>query len=190
MSIYDPESLLFVDEMGSDRKSALRMFGYSPIGTRAYSRSLLMKGKRFSAISMMSINGMLDVYVTPNSVNAEIFEDFIDKSLLRHVMPFNGRNPNSVVILDNASIHHTDGVVQALQSIGVLVHFLPPYSPDLNPIDEAFSKVKADLKANDCAIQAFTDNALEDFILSAFCTITKEDCYQWYKHSGYQSQSR
>ena len=81
------KSLLFLDEMGSDRKSAQRMFGYSPIGTRAYSCPLLLKGKRFSAISMMSINGMLDVYVTPNNVNAEIFEDFIDKSLLKH-MPF------------------------------------------------------------------------------------------------------
>ena len=186
MSIYDPESLLFIDEMGSDRKSALCMFGYTPLGTRAYSRSLLLKGKSFSSISMMSINGKLDVYVKPNSVNAEIFEDFIDKSLLKHVMPFNGRKPNSIVILDNASIHHTNGVVQALQSIGVLVHYLPPYSPDLNPIEKAFSKVKADLKANDCAIQASTDNALEDFIFSAFCTITKEDCYQWFKHSGYQ----
>ena len=116
----------------------------------------------------MSINGMLDVYVTPNSVNAEIFEDFIDNSLLKHVMPFNGRNPSSVVILDNVSIHHTNGVVQVLHSIGVLVHYLPPYSPDLNPIEEAFSKVKADLKANDCAIQASTDKALENFILSAF----------------------
>ena len=134
MYIYDPESLLFLDEMGSNRKSALRMFKYSPIGTRAYSCSLLLKGKRFSAISMMSINGMLDVYVTPNSVNAEIFEDFIDQSLLKHVMLFNGRNPNSVVILDNASIHHANGVVQMLQSIRVMVHCLPPYSPDINPI--------------------------------------------------------
>ena len=129
MSIYDPESLLFLDEMGSNKMSALRMFGYSPIGTRAYSCSLLLKGTRFSAISMMSINGILDVYVTTNSVNAEIFEDFIDNSF-KHVMPFNGRKPNSVVVLDNASIHHTNGVVQDLQSTGVLVHYLPPYSPD------------------------------------------------------------
>ena len=67
------------------------------------------------------------------------------------------------------------------------MHFLPPYSPDLNPIEEAFSKVKAYLKANDPAIQASTDNALQDFILSAFSTISSEDCYQWFKHSGYQS---
>ena len=79
-------------------------------------------------------------------------------------MPFDGHNPNSVVILDNPSIHHTDGVVQTLQSIGVLVHFLPPYSPDFNPIEVAFSKVKAYLKANDPAIQASPDDALEYFI--------------------------
>lgn len=133
----------------------------------------------------MSVNGILDAYVTSNTVNADIFEDFIDNSLLRHVMPFNGHNPHSVVVLDNASIHHTDNIIHILQSVGVLVHFLPPYSPDLNPIEEAFSKVKGYLKANDPAIQAARDNELEDFILAAFANITPNDCYQWYKHSGY-----
>ena len=59
--------------------------------------------------------------------------------------------------------------------------FLATYSPDLNPIEEAFSKVKSYLKANEPAV---SDNDL-DFILSAFCNITSGDCYQWLKHSGY-----
>ncbi len=49
-------------------------------------------------------------------------------------MPFDGNNPNSVVILDNCSIHHVDGVVDMIHKVGALVHFLPPYSPDYNPI--------------------------------------------------------
>lgn len=57
-------------------------------------------------------------------------------------MPFNGTNPHSVIVLDNASIHHVDKVVELLHSLGALVLFLPPYSPDYNPI-EAFSKVKS-----------------------------------------------
>ena len=182
ISVYDPEMLLFIDETGSDRRNVMRKFGYSLIGKPAYSHSLLVRGKRFSAIGILSVNGILDTYISPDTITAEVFEDFIDKSLINHVMPFNGHNPHSVVIIDNASIHHTDDVIHALQSIGVLVHFLPPYSPDLNPIEEAFSKVKSYLKANEPAV---SDNDLEDFILSAFCNITSGDCYQWLKHSGY-----
>ena len=54
-------------------------------------------------------------------------------------MPFDGHNPHSVVILDNCSIHHIPEIVHMIQEVGALVHFLPPYSPDLNPIEEAFS---------------------------------------------------
>ena len=124
ISVYEPEMLLFIDETGSDRRNSIRRYGYSIVGKPA---PLLVRGKRFSAIGILSVNGLLDTYITTENVNADIFEDFIDKSLIRHVMPFNGSNPHSVVILDNASIHHTDGVVKQLQSIGALLHFLPPY---------------------------------------------------------------
>ena len=70
------------------------------------------------------------------------------------VMPFNGINPRSVVLLNNASIHHTHRTIELIQSVGALVHFIPPYSPDLDPVEELFSKVKAFLKENDEAIQA------------------------------------
>ena len=185
ISVYEPEMLVFIDETGSDRRNSIRHFGYSLIGKPARSHSLLARGKRFSVIGILSMNGILDTYITPDNVNAEIFEDFIETSLLRHVMPFNGSNPHSVIILDNASIHHKDSVVKLLQSVGVLVHFLPPYCPDLNPIEEAFSKVKYHLKADEAAIQTVTDDELEDFILLAFLSITPHDCYQWIKHSGY-----
>ena len=87
--------------------------------------------------------------------------------------------------LDNASIHHVDDVVHAIQSVGALVHFLPPYSPDLNPIEEAFVKLKAYLRAYALAIQAVPDGELEDFILAGISCITKFDCTQWIQHSGY-----
>ncbi len=92
-------------------------------------------------------------------------------------MPFNGMNPHSVVVLDNCSIHHYTEVVATLNEIGVLVHFLPPYSPDLNPIEEAFSKVKTLLKRTNILD---TETAL----LASFATITAEDCRGWIAHSG------
>lgn len=118
-------------------------------------------------------------------VNSEHFLDFVDKSLVHHLMPFDGINPRSVVVLDNASIHHVDEVVHAIRSMGALLHFLPPYSPDMNPIEEAFSKVKGYLKANDLAIQFVPDDEIQDFILAGFASITQSDCIQWFQHCGY-----
>ena len=56
--------------------------------------------------------------------------------------PFDGLNPRSVVIMDNATIHYTPSTVNLFEEVGALVHYLPPYSPDMNPIEEAFSKIK------------------------------------------------
>ena len=79
-------------------------------------------------------------------------------------MPFNGINPRSVVLLDNASIHHTHWPIELIESVGALVHFIPPYSPDLDPVEELFSKVKACLKENDEAIQAANENTVVDIL--------------------------
>lgn len=96
-------------------------------------------------------------------------------------MPFDGRNPHSVVILDNCSIHHMEETVRMIQEVGAIVHFLPPYSPGFNPIEEAFSKVKATLKLLDQEADMGEDP--EDLVLSAFSSVTKEDCQSWIDHA-------
>ena len=72
-----------------------------------------------------------------------------------------------------------------IEDTGALVHFLPPYSPDLNPIEEAFSKLKYFLRANDPYIQVCEDSEMEDIILAGLASITAEDCIGWMHHSGY-----
>ena len=129
---------------------------------------------------------MLDVYTTTGSVDEEVFLDFLEKSVLPHLLPFNGVNPHSVLLMDNASIHHTDRVISLIQSTGALVHFIPPYSPDLNPIEECFSKVKAFLKEHDNEIHMQADN-IEDCVMQAFCTVSSDDCAGWFHHAGYMS---
>ena len=62
------------------------------------------------------------------------------------MLPFDGDNSRSVLVMDNAAIHHVEAVIDLLIAAGILIRFLPPYSPDLNPIEEAFSKVKAYVK--------------------------------------------
>lgn len=185
VSVYDPNMLVFIDECGSDRKSALRKYGYALRGKRAVTEKLLLKGKHYTAIGIMCIDGMLDVYTTDGTVNGETFCTFIERNLLPQLLPFNGTNPRSVVIMDNAAIHHVEEAVELIESTGAIIEFLPPYSPDLNPIEEAFSKVKHFLRANEPFVQVCNDDEIEDVIIAGFATITTEDCIGWMQHSGY-----
>ena len=121
--IYDAEMMVFVDETGCDRRSSMRKFGYVLEGQRA-------RNVRVSAIAAVALDGLR---CSIDSVNEDELCDFIERYLLPHLLPF---NPRSVVVLDNAAIHHTRRPIELIQSVGALVHFLPPYSPDLNPIEE------------------------------------------------------
>ena len=98
-------------------------------------------------------------------------------------MPFDGRNPNSVVIMDNASIHKVEEVVELLTGVGVLIRFLPAYSPDLNPIEEVFAEVKQYLQANSSLLN--TTISSEALILMAFNSVTVSNCHAYIHHSGY-----
>ena len=90
----------------------------------------------------MSAKGILDVKVVIGSSNGDTFYDFLHSHLLLHLLPFDGRNPHSVAVLDNCSIHHISEVQQVLQEVGVLVHYLPPYSPDYTPIFKSKASIE------------------------------------------------
>jgi len=94
----------------------------------------------------MTHNKVEDVYIVEGNVNSNTFLQLVQHCLLPILLPFDGDNPCSVVILDNATIHHVDLITCLISATGALVRYLPPYSPDLNPIEEVFSKVKAYLR--------------------------------------------
>ena len=162
--IYSPDMMVFVDETGSDNRDAMRKFGYALRGQHATSMRLLCRVKRVNSVAAMDINGVVCVHNTTGSLNGNAFCEFLECSLLTQLLPFDGVNPRSVVFLDNASIHHVSRAVYLIHSVGALVHFLPAYSPDLNPIEELFSKVKSVLKENDQAIQWIGDDCAIDIV--------------------------
>ena len=90
----------------------------------------------------------------------------------------------SVVIMDNALIHHVADVVDRISRTGAIIRFLPPYSPDFNPAEEVFSKVKKFLTNNDVAFSTSTSPSL--LITMTFNTITQSDCIAYIKHAGYK----
>ena len=98
-------------------------------------------------------------------------------------MPYNGQNKHSVVVMDNASIHHLEAVQDMILGVGAVIRFLSPYSPNLNPIEEAFFKVKRHLKANDMLYLATLSPCF--FVVDAFQSVTQEDCINFIRHAGY-----
>ena len=91
------------------------------------------------------------------AVSTDIFCDFIERNLVPKLMPFDGKNPRSVVLMDNVKFHRCSQVLAAIEGTGALVHFLPPYSPDLNPAEAVFSKIKYFLQQNDEVIEGATE---------------------------------
>lgn len=109
------------------------------------------------------------------AVDGDAFEAWVGQSLLPWL------KPNQVVVWDNVGPHHRPAVKTLVESVGCSVIFLPGYSPDFNPIEEAFSKIKASLKA----AAARTREALHNAIANAIGSITPDNILGWFNHCGY-----
>lgn len=135
VSVFSSDMLIFIDETGADRRNTVRKYGYSIRGKPMKNQVLLTRGERISAIACISTAGLIDVKTVRGTTDGDTFYDFIGTHLLPHLMPFNGINPHSVVILDNCSIHHTSSITR---TIGSLVLFLPPTHQTLIPLRRHF----------------------------------------------------
>lgn len=182
VSVYSQHNLIFLDETGCDRRDAIRKYGYGLRGKPSKCQKLLVRGERISVIAAMTSSCVLDIKIVKGGVKGSDFIDFINFNLLPHMLAFNGSNPNSVIILDNCSIHHVSGAVQSMVQNESLVQFLPPYSPDYNPIELLFSKVKSVLRAMETELSVTND--IETTVLAAFSSITSDDCKAWVNSIG------
>lgn len=132
VAMYDPSMLLWLDETGCDRRHTIRKYGYSIRGLPLCDHRLLVRGIRYTAIPVVSMGGIHDVYLHQGTMNGEYFTEFVQSCLLPILQPFNWLNSRSVIILDNASIHHIQEVRDLIETqAGSKLLFLPPYSPDL-----------------------------------------------------------
>ena len=131
MTTFRPDQLVWIDETGCRNKDSIRVAGYALRGIPVR-RHLLVKGKRVSCIADIACDELVAIEATITTANAQIFFDFVRGSLILNIPPFDGSSPCSVAVMDNCSIHHADSV-KLFQQAGILLIFLPPYSPDLNP---------------------------------------------------------
>ena len=184
ISMYDPRMLVWLDESGCDRRNTIRKYAYSIRGMLLCDHRILCRGKRYSTIPIMSLDGIHDVYITEGTVDGEKFTDFIRKSLLPILFPFKIVNPYSVVIMDNASIHHVDKVQDLIENqAGAKLCYLPPYSPDLMPAEGVFSQIKSIMKENHQLFQACSSPRA--LLAMAFGMVTVDNCYGHVSRCGY-----
>ena len=124
MSAFHPDMLVFIDETVSVRRNSIRRYGYALRGITPVQYQLNVYGKRISSIGVLTMEGIEDVYIVEGNVNGAIFLQFIQRCLLNIIKPFDGNNSKSVVVFDNASIHHLSSVVDLITAAGALVRFL------------------------------------------------------------------
>eukprot|EP00732_Lithocolla_globosa_P001501 Lithocolla_globosa_v1_NODE_762_length_3323_cov_18.216340.p4 type:complete len:173 gc:universal NODE_762_length_3323_cov_18.216340:653-135(-) len=141
------------------------------------------RGKRWSAIVAMGVDGLIAGTAHQGTTNADIFYHFVLTDLLPNLVP--GRF--YVVVLDNASIHYDPRVELLLLQHGIFLRFLSPYSADLNPVEEAFDFSKDWLKRNHGWVSACAEvtDSLEIPLLRSFSDITPSHCRAWFRRSGY-----
>lgn len=170
----DPGKLVFVDESGFNL-AMTPLYARAPKGKRAYGQVPRNRGENTSFLAALSLNGLQAPMTFQGSVDGIAFETYVERVLVPTL------TPGQIIVLDNHRIHKGDRVAELLAARGCLLLFLPPYSPDLNPIEEALSKIKTFVK--NC--QARARDALDRAIAAALKTITLQDILGWFGHSGY-----
>lgn len=183
LSEYQSYQLVYVDESGCDKRIGFRRTGWSPLGIRPVQVAKFHRGQRYQISPAYAQDGILLSRVFAGSTDAVVFEDFIAQ-LLQHC----GRwpEPKSVLIMDNASFHHSEKITEMCFEAGVRLLYLPPYSPDLNPIEEFFSELKSYIKRNWKLYEAQPDHGFDTFLQDCVDTVgaKKASAEAHFRHSG------
>ncbi len=178
-SRFDARRLVFVDESGFTI-SMMRLRARAPRSQRAYGRVPRNRGKNQTLIASISLEGgMGECMCIEGATDKEVFEAYVEKALAPSL------HEGQVVVLDGLGAHRTKRVRELIEGRGCDLVFLPSYSPDLNPIEEAFSKIKNLVRK----AAERTREALNEAIAQALTAIRAQDVVGWFAHCGcYESR--
>ena len=170
----DPEHLVFIDETGVSTKMA-RLYGRSPRGQRC--RAPIPHGhwKTTTFTGALRLGALTAPMVLDGPMNAAAFQAYVEQVLVPTL------NPGDIVVMDNLPAHKPTGVRQAIEAAGALLLYLPPYSPDFNPIEMAFAKLKAMLRKT----AARTVPELWRAIATSLPSFTPTECRNFFAAAGY-----
>ena len=165
---------MVIDESSTHLDMA-RRYGRAPRGQRVYVKQRRNYGKNMTLLAGLRLNGMTESLVIEGAVSTPVFETFIQQVLLPTLQV------GDIVILDNLVVHKSSRVEQLLHEHGCQILFLPAYSPDFSPIEQAFAKLKQFLRT----VRAQTVDTLIDAIADALRTITPFDAIGFFTDAGF-----
>jgi transposase len=178
MGRIDPDRLVFLDESGLDTRLT-RSHARAPQGQRAVGRVPGGHWRRLTILGAIARDGMVAAMAVAAATSTAVFLAFIEQVLI----PALRRRPETLVAMDNLAPHRAAAVRAAFQRAGLAHRYLPAYSPDMNPIELAWSKLKTKLRA----VAPRTISTIEDALPDALDTITPDDARAWFHHCGYRS---
>ena len=166
---YDVNNLVFIDESGVNT-NMVRLYGRAMGGNRSVDNMPLNTPKNTTILSSIRLNGETAYTTYQGGTTKDKFIDYL-KNVLAPTL-----DKNDIVIMDNMRTHHAKDVQKIFEELKMNVIFLPPYSPDFNPIEKMWSKIKSILRK----LRSRTLTELSESIKQAFSKITVSDCYGWF----------
>lgn len=164
----------FLDE-SSVNLSLTRLYGRAAPEERVVDSTPLRSGTQTTTLAVIGLNGITAPLVLPGAVNGTVFYGYMEQCVAPTLLP------GDILFMDNLSAHKVAGIEALVRACGALLIYLPPYSPDFNPIELAWSKVKTRLRQ----LKARTFDALIEALRIALLAITPEDVSAWFAHCGY-----
>lgn len=175
----DPARYVWIDEVGS-HLGMTRRYSRAPRGQRAYGTAPGSRGKNRTLITALTLAGIGPGLLLDEAITRETFDGYIIHLLAPTL------TPGQIVVADNLKVHYSDRARAAIEARGAQLWYLPAYSPDYTPIEEAFSKVKTFLRS----AAPRTLEAHSTAIWAALRTITPRDAAGWFAHAGYGKRRR
>jgi transposase len=172
----EPERLVFVDECGT-HTSLGPIYGYAPKGERLRLSVPRKRGKNTTLLASMTIEGMGPSLAVEGATTAVVFEAYVEKVLAPSL------KEGQIAVMDNLGAHRPKKVRELIEERGAKLLYLPSYSPDYNPLEEAFAKVKNLLRN----AAARTRGALVEAIGVALSGVSAQDVRGYFEHAGYRS---
>jgi transposase len=163
-----------VDECGTNT-SLSPMYAYAPKGRRAYAQVPRNRGANTTLLASMTLEGIGPCLAVEGTTTTVVFEAYVEQVLAPSL------RRGQIVVVDNLSAHKSERARDLVEERGCQVLYLPAYSPDFNPIEEAFSKIKGALRK----AQARTREALIEALGLAISTVTARDARGFFEHGGY-----
>ena len=172
----EPHKLVFVDEMGTNTSLSLQ-YAYSLKGRRTYAQIPRNRGANTTLLASMSLEEMGPCLAVEGSITATVFEAYVEKVLAPSL------RDGQIVVVDNLGAHKGERDREQIEKRGCQLLFLPAYSPDFNPIEEAFAKIKGILRK----AEARSREALIEAIARAISAVSARDARGFFEHCGYRA---